>query len=121
MKASEIIEKAKELRPNPYSDAMLIDFINELNMQAQEEIHAIKAADMIIITTDNLDTQELVIPMPYGEACYLYYLLAKVAYFEQEFDLYNNDVEQFNENYTKYFKTYRQATLNKFTDYKYRL
>ena len=95
MKVSEALARVKEVKPNPFTDEMLLNWLNDFEAKVQTETR-VKAPQGVDIYTlpEDLNT-ELLLARPYDE-CYPLYIQAQIDFALQEFDTYNNSMRMFN-------------------------
>lgn len=111
MKISEVLARVKEVKPNPFSDDTLLNWLNDIEAKVQTEALGRKpeGADHYDLPGD-LDT-ELMLPKPYDE-CYVLYVQAQIDFALQEFDTYNNTMQMFNTAFRE-VKNYYVRTLDR--------
>lgn len=109
MKISEVLARVKEVKPNPFSDDTLLNWLNDIEAKVQTEVLGRKPEGVDIYTLpEDLDT-ELTLPKPYDE-CYMLYVQAQIDFALQEFDTYNNTMLMYNTAF-KEAKSYYVRTL----------
>lgn len=105
MTINEALHRINNIKPNSYSESEKIKWLSTLDglvsteiLEATEETFKEYSEDKDLNTT-------LLIPAPYDEV-YLYWLEAKINYWNGEYGKYNNSMEMYNEalsNYAKYY------------------
>ncbi len=109
MKYNEIIGAVRDLYPNEYTDEEMLCWIGEVNGDIRRNIE--KKPPM---HTKLSGTENAIVPSPY-DSMYKYYILAKIAYHQKDFESYKKHTEQY---YTKrngymsyYIRTYGTDTV----------
>lgn len=82
MTYNEIISRVKEVYPNEYTDEEMLVWIGEVNSDVRRNIE--KNA---LPQTKPLGTENAIIPPPY-DVMYQYYILARIAYHQKDFESY---------------------------------
>ena len=90
-----LIDKVKEEKPNTFTDAKMLSFINEIEEDVAEQLHV----DFEQYTT--VDTTELFAPAPY-DRLYVSYLKAMVDYANEEYASYQLNAEQHVQDFTDF-------------------
>ena len=112
----EIITKADEFRPNRFSTNVKIGWCADVDRAMKNDL----LPDADINDDDYEDTQrELLAPQPYSEM-YVYYLLAKISYHDDEIDSYNNNMLQYNtiwDEYARFLQRTRPGANLKIKNY----
>lgn len=113
MTVKEAIDYCKEMKPDKYTDANYVKWLNEIESdiyyniilprEDSEEIEYEKYAD----ATSN---KKLIVGAPY-EDIYTYYLMAKVDYFNDEMIKYNNNMSMSNSLKTSFANDYNQKHM----------
>ena len=119
MTAGEMIALADRLRPNQYTTADKLRWLERLDGQVLSEVigtHAEIAPDAASGTAYTAAT-ELLVPFPYGDDVYLNYLQAMVALENAETQRYNKRLQFFNNAYAEYQNWYnRNHSMSAVTD-----
>lgn len=87
MTITGLIDKVKEEKPNTFSDEKLLSFINEIEIEAAEQL----AEDFD--SYSEVDTTELLVPAPY-DRLYVSYVKAMIDYANEEYASYQLNAEQ---------------------------
>jgi hypothetical protein len=115
MKIKEIIDKVDEIKPNNIHEKKKVDWINELDGKAYEEIFS-RAADytegFVPYQYGSHENVSVLIPFPYTDI-YEYYLSAMIDKTHEEIQSYNNNTAMFNESYEKFAAYYRRNHIPK--------
>lgn len=106
MKVSEAITKANQLRINTLGDDIKAEWLNALEGEVAELM------DVECPVNNFPEDQDLLMPREH-EQVYPLYLVAKIDYFNGEFDLYNNDIVVFNDAFHKACAWYRRHNVPK--------
>lgn len=110
MKLTEVIEKIRQTKPNPYSDDRLTDYINALEQQVQAEVFRTPIAEITNYRWKTNQDTVLLIPPPY-DSTYPFYVAAMIDFNNGEFDSYNQNMVQFNTLYDEYKKFYKRSEV----------
>ncbi len=113
MTITEIIEKAKDKVPTILNDKVLMEYINELEHKFYMDV--LKQEEDIPIYTEYDDTPS--INPPYNK-CYYLYVAAMIAFDQQEYDIYNNIMIMFNNEWES-CKEYYIRNSNRFSGIKF--
>jgi len=103
MKVSESINLIKQVKPNGYGDEVLLSFINELESMVWMEAFKRRPEDFTSYTLPEHADETLLMVKPY-DACYQYYVSAKIDFQNEESVGYRNNMEMFNSLYLEYKK-----------------
>ena len=95
MKISEVLARVKEVKPNPFSEDTLLNWLNDIEGKVQTEALDRKPEGVEVYTLPEDLDRELTLPKPYDE-CYMLYVQAQIDFALQEFDTYNNTMQMFN-------------------------
>jgi hypothetical protein len=117
MTVKQVLDTIKELKPNQFTDTVLVGWLSDLDKQIWTEI--VSGRDIDGVTepeaydpVDDLQT-ELLVPSPYSDV-YVKYLALQIDYWMGEGDRYNNSMVLYNLAYTNmasyYSRTYRSKT-----------
>ena len=83
-----LIDKVKEEKPNTFTNAKLIEFINEVEADVAEQVNL----DIPVYTEEDMN-EELMVPSPY-DRLYVSYVKAMVDYANEEYASYQNNQAQ---------------------------
>lgn len=100
MTVSEALARVKEVKPNPFTDEMLLNWLNDFEAKVQTDTKVKDPQGVDIYTLPEDLNTVLLLPRPYDE-CYPLYIQAQIDFALQEFDTYNNSVQMFNTAYTE--------------------
>lgn len=121
MKISEILSRVDNLKPNDYEESEKIGWLSELDTQIKREVlDTYEGAENIVFNGYDEDSKEteLLAVAPYDEM-YLYWLHAKIDWFNGEFSKYNANISMFNsiyENYQMwYIRNHKSNGVNRIT------
>ena len=87
MTVKGLIDKVKEEKPNSFTDAKLLSFVNEIEYETAEELNE------EFTPYDAVDTTELLVP-PHYDRLYVSYLKAMIDYSNEEYASYQLNQEQ---------------------------
>lgn len=90
-----LIDKVKEEKPNTFTDAKLLSFINEIEVEVAEQL----CEDFDPYTT--VDTTTLLCPEPYSRL-YVSYVKAMVDYANEEYASYQMNQMQHVQDFTDF-------------------
>ena len=96
MTLRDLLNKISDEKPNSFTDAELISFVNEVEAEVAEELHIIDAP----VYTDNTGDLDkiLLVPAPY-DRLYISYVKAMIDYTNEEYDSYANNQAQHVQDY----------------------
>lgn len=92
MTLRDLINKISEEKPNSFSEAKLISFVNEVEAEVAEELNEAEAPVYKYEHDDELD-KVLLAPAPY-DRLYVSYVKAMIDYTNEEYDSYANNQAQ---------------------------
>lgn len=104
MTIAEALTLIQEMKPNQYSNSVMLGWLSELDGQISKSIHRDRASMVMLnapYTSETPQTTALLVPFPFDQI-YLYWLSAKVDNANQEFDRYMNGMQLFNSYYNAY-------------------
>lgn len=123
MKVNEVIELVDELKPNNYTAARKIEWLNRIERQIYENIIMTHEHDGVKELEPYIEESEdeLLAPSPYDEL-YRWYLESQIDISNQEINKYNNSSALFNEAYGAYSNWYNRnhMPLHRCNGYKFR-
>ena len=98
MKTSDAIRSADKLRPNTLDDTDKARFIEGLDMlvadmMANSKSSGVQPSEIASRTWPETD-RDLLLPAPHDET-YVLYLVAKIDFYNQDSDLYANDMQMY--------------------------
>lgn len=117
MKVKDAIEKTNQLKANAYSEENMSEWLSELENYAIESIFNRAEGNSfapVKYSYEDDGEKELMIPDPYSEI-YIYYLAAKIDYWNKELDSYNNNMSMYNASYSSFAAKYRREHMPKQT------
>ena len=113
MTAGEIITKVDALEPNQYTLPQKLEWLSDLDGRVWLEIILTHERDeddqREDFTGHTADTDELLIPWPYGREIYENYLQAKIAEENGETDRYNQQAILYNAAWQAYANAYNRS------------
>lgn len=98
MTVQEVIDRVDGVKPNAYTNADKLAWLNEIEGKVQTEIHM---TDIDAVVRLESVTDELMVPFPY-DSLYDYYMQAMIDFYNGEYDRYANTYEMFNEKWGDY-------------------
>ncbi len=108
MVVRNVIDHVNEVKPNAFSDARLMDFLNEIESMVWEEVLDEDPMEYRTLKLPDDYETELTAPSPYSKI-YASYIQAMIDYQNEESVAYQNDMAMFNSVYLDY-KKYMQRT-----------
>lgn len=113
MTPQQIISIVDELTPNKYSTDRKLAWLTQIDGQVYYELIATHSDGESITkpeyTTSNSNTAEMLIPKPYCDDVYRYYLESQIDLANAELGKYNNSIALFNNAYLT-FSCYHNRT-----------
>lgn len=109
----EIVTMFKEEKPNKVSDAHIIQWFNEAEAEVQDML-GIPYDDWETYTVEDIAEDAVTEPIakPPYISLYLFYLMARLDYANQEFESYSNNQAQYVEAFENYKKfAYRNGLV----------
>ena len=93
MTLREVINKISDEKPNSFSEAKLISFVNEVEHEVAEELH-LAVEDIPTYTDNHTDLDKtLLVPAPY-DRLYISYVKAMIDFSNEEYGSYQLNQEQ---------------------------
>lgn len=116
MKIIEAINRVNLLKPNTYSQSEKVRWLSALDGIVKTEIidkHE-GGEDITFVEYDDTTptTTDLLVPAPYDDI-YLFWLEAKIDYWNGEYGKYNNSISMYNTAIANYEKHYNSTHLPK--------
>ena len=106
MTIAKAIERADELRPNPFSEEQKIRWLSELDGKIAREVLENKDFSGYDYAHDS--EAELILEEAYCDI-YLFYLAAMIDFFSRDYTEYNNSMLMFNEAFSGFLKAYKRG------------
>ena len=123
MTIMEALHRIDTIKPNSYNQAEKIKWLSTLDGIIQTEIiDAHDDGENAVFngyTEDTPLTTTLTVSAPYDEI-YLFWLEAKINYWNGEYGKYNNSIAMYNEAYSTFAKHYIRTHSPKGKKYKFR-
>lgn len=122
MTIMEVLNRIDTIKPNGYSQGEKIKWLSALDGDIKAKIIDTHEGNESL-AFDGYDeetnlTTELLVPAPYDDI-YLFWLDAKIDYWNGETRRYNNAVEMFNTAYDEFWKYYNRTHMPKGGKFKY--
>ena len=118
MKVREILEVIAQTRPNAYTDAEKIRWLNTVEGRVYTDIMS-KADDGLNWTfipfEEGQEERELVVPVPFTDI-YTYYLMAMIDFHNGDSGRYNDTVVLYNDAWENFAAYYRENNKPKQTN-----
>lgn len=103
---AKAIERADELRPNPFAEEQKVRWLSELDGKIAREIIGDK--DFAGYNHAYDSEKELLAEEAYCDI-YLFYLTAMIDFFSRDYAEYNNSILMFNEAFSQFAKAYQRG------------
>ena len=98
MTLRDLLNKINDEKPNSFSEAKLISFVNEVEAEVAEELH-MDAEDIPTYTDNHTDLDKtLLVTAPY-DRLYVSYVKAMIDYTNEEYESYANNQAQHVQDY----------------------
>ena len=111
----EAISQTRGLCPNSYTDHDMVEWLEQVDTMAKDQVtdrhEGGEAAAPAYSEAMAMQTQ-LLIGAPY-EDVYIFFLMSKIHFFDQDIDRYNNAIVSYQQRFDQWQKAYRQAHLPK--------
>jgi len=108
MTVAKAIERADNLRPNPFEYEQKVRWLSELDGKIAKEVLKDTAFKSYDHAKDS--ERELILDEAYCDI-YLFYLTAMIDFFSRDYIEYNNSMLMFNEAYEKFSKAYKRGDI----------
>lgn len=118
MTVREVLDQVNEVKPNVFSDARLMDFLNEVEAMVWGEVLNNDPSDYAQLNVPDDYETDLIAPPPYSKF-YGAYIQAMIDFQNEESVSYQNNMAMFNSVFLEY-KKYVQRTESALNDYKFR-
>lgn len=102
MTCRQLIDYIKEVKPSAYSDAILLSWINDLEIEIQSKVWLLDSAS---VKLHAVDTEEILADIAHSQM-YKAYLTAIIDLTNGEYSKYQNSLEVFNELFAEYKRWY---------------
>ena len=115
MNLAKMISLCDESKPNQYDTEEKTQWVTEVEKMTVDEILNRAEENEIEFEKYDYDTdaeKELLIPDAFIDV-YLHYLMAKIDFFNAEYERYNNDMVMFNNSYERFAAYYRRNHMPK--------
>lgn len=113
MKVRNVLDQVNEVKPNTFSDARLMDFLNEAEAMIWTEVLDNDPANYRTLTLPSDNETDLIANPPYSKL-YGAYIQAMIDFQNEESISYQNNMAMFNSvflEYKKYMQR-REAAIN---------
>lgn len=99
MTIRDLLNKISKEKPNSFSEAELISFVNEVEAEVAEELHMDKEDVPVYVYEHDADLDKvLIVDAPY-DRLYISYVKAMIDYTNEEYDSYANNQAQHIQDY----------------------
>ena len=116
MRAKEAIAQLRELKPNQYSDSMMLRWLSDLDGQIYDDV--MKNSEdappypCLPYTVERDLDRHLLVPGPH-HGLYVHYLSAQIDYHNGEYDRYNNGMVMFNVAYQAFADAWTRSHMHR--------
>lgn len=90
MTVKDLIDAVDELVENPFSTAVKLRLVNELQGKIQMEVFLVDAKDVEAVDIDDIETEELMLPEA-RVSLYIAWMRAMLYWYMGEYDVYQNE------------------------------
>ena len=108
MTVAKAIERADNLRPNPFEYDEKVRWLSELDGKIAKEVLKDKAFKGYDYSKDS--EKELILDEAYSDI-YLFYLSAMIDFFSRDYAEYNNSMLMFNEAFERFLKAHKRGDI----------
>jgi len=112
MKIIDVIKTADELYPNNYQASEKINWCDELGAMLRQEYAKVYEGNVqkdYVNITDPI-TEETIAPPPY-DRMYIDFVLAKICYYQRDYDAYNQHIISFNSKLEDFARWYIERNM----------
>lgn len=109
MRIDEIIEEVRQMKPNVYSDAQMVQWINETEQDIHNVLNMHKNEQSEFLPHESVG-DDVLLERVYKNI-YVYYLYSQIDYANAEINLYNNDVSVYTQLFEDFSKRCRREKL----------
>lgn len=113
MKVREVLDQVNEVKPNVFSDARLMDFLNEVESMIWNEVLDQDPEDYKPLSVPDDYGVELTAKPPYSKA-YGAYIQAMIDFQNEESVSYQNNMSMFNSVFLDYKKYMQRARSDEY-------
>ena len=113
MTLSKTVERADNLRPNPFEEEQKVRWLSELDGKISREVLKTDSFSGYDYSKDS--EKELILPDEYADV-YLFYLCAMIDFFSRDYSEYNNSMEMFNSAFSGFLSAYQRGDVKLFKD-----
>lgn len=113
MKVREVLDQVNEVKPNVYSDARLMDFLNEVESMIWNEVLDKEPEDYKAMSVPDDYGVELTAKPPYSKV-YGSYIQAMIDFQNEESVSYQNNMAMFNSVFLDYKKYMQRARADEY-------
>ncbi len=119
VKVVDLLNMIDELKPNQYSEANKLEWLNEIETKIFNEIiKTHEGADGISFTRYTTNDKEKALLVADGyTGIYIDYISSKIDYFNSEIDKFTNSALMFNSSYEDYANCYNRTHIPLQTNY----
>lgn len=109
MTINNAIERADNLRPNPFEEEQKVRWLSELDGKIAREVLKDKNFSGYDLAPDA--EKRLLLPDEYGDV-YLFYLCAMIDFFSRDYSEYNNSMEMFNQAFSGFLSANKRGEIS---------
>lgn len=104
MTVNELLKRVDEQKPNAFSVAQKVSWLNDIETQIQEFLGYDGSRWVVYTDSDEDLAKELIVDRPYSNV-YIAWLKAKIDFDNEEYESYQNNQAQFSSEFAS-FKSY---------------
>ena len=104
----QAINRLDALKPNTYSTRQKVLWLSQLEAMVKRQVMGIREEEVQTFPEDADTDTLLLMPLPF-DAAYLYWLEAQIHYANEDMDLYNRAIVQFNGIYAEFKAAYKRS------------
>ena len=105
MTVNDLLHMVRTAKATAQSDAMLLQYLNEIEGRAQTEVMGIAPED----TVEHSNGYEILLIKAPHDKLYIYYLLAMVDFGDGEYQKYQNELEMANAAFSEWAKWWQRT------------
>ena len=101
MTVNELLKRVDEQKPNAFSVAQKVSWLNDIETQIQEFLGYDGSRWVVYTDSDEDLAKELIVDRPYSNV-YIAWLKAKIDFDNEEYESYQNNQAQFSSEFAAY-------------------
>ncbi len=116
MRIKKVIAQLRELKPNQYTDGMLLNWLSELDGQIYEDVlkntEDAPSPPCLPYTVERDMDRQLLVKGPH-HGLYIHYLSAQIDYYNGEYERYNNGMVMYNVAYQAFADAWTREHMHR--------